>query len=62
MLEACLEWFGWIAVRRSSFASFCFSSSEALGDRSSLSLSGFPSVSSLEQEGSDWHERVRPLL
>lgn len=39
MLEACLEWFGWIAVRRSSFASFCFSSSEALGDRSSLSLS-----------------------
>ena len=39
MLKAYLEWFGWIAVRRSSFASFCFSSSEALGDRSSFSLS-----------------------
>ena len=45
-----------------SHSRLCFSNSEALKHKSSLSLSGVPWVSSLKQEGSDWHECDRLRL
>ena len=47
---------------RRSHPRLCFSSSEALRDKLSLSLSGFPWAGGLKQEGSDWHECDRLLL